>query len=269
MTPYYQDELITIYHGDALEILPTLQGFNFAFADPPFNVGINYGKDKDRRPDYYEWCRQWVDLTYKALNDAGTFYLMTITRHLGKLYPMMEQGVFINQVDWQNVASVANKRQYWPSYQPILVYGKTDQYHFNTYAQRKIDPTKKRWGGYTTEQKGQMRDYWDDIPFVYAGSIKHKEAILRPGTKKKAHPAQMPEGLAHRMLAFSCPPDGTALDVFMGSGTLLRVAKDMGIRAVGIELSEEYCEIAAKRMLEPRIPLQPRRLPAPTQLAIF
>lgn len=129
MSLYYQDELITIYHGDVLEVLPTLGGFDLAFADPPFNVGINYGKDKDRRADYYQWCRQWVDLTYNTLTGAGTFYLMTITRHLGKLYPMMEQGNFINQVNWKNVAAAASKRGFWPSYQPILIYGKTDQYY--------------------------------------------------------------------------------------------------------------------------------------------
>lgn len=101
-----------------------------------------------------------------------------------------------------------------------------------------------------------MLDYWSDIPFVYAGSIKHKEAIMDPGTNSKAHPAQMPEGLAERVLSFSCPPSGAALEVFMGTGTLLRVAKDLGIKAVGVELSERYCEIAANRMLQPRIPLR-------------
>jgi len=252
---YYEDNLITIYHGDVLEVLPTLSGFNLAFADPPFNVGINYGKDKDRRGDYYEWQSAWVDLVYAALNDKGTFYLMTITRHLAETYQTMKQGYFINQVNWKNVSRVSSKRQYWPHYQPILVYGKTDQYYFDTYAQT-ADSGHRRWGGYTTEHKGQLGDVWDDIPFIYAGSIQHKEAILQPGTKRKAHPAQMPEGLSHRILSFSCPPNGKALEVFMGTGTTLRTAKDLGIKAVGIELNEEYCEIAANRMRQPRIPLR-------------
>lgn len=61
-----------------------------------------------------------------------------------------------------------------------------------------------------------------------------------------------------------CPPGGLALDVFMGTGTLLRVAKDMGIRAVGIETNEAYCELAANRMREPRMEMM-RAVPVPEQ----
>lgn len=268
MTPYYQDEYITIYHGDCLEILPTLSGFDLAFADPPFNVGVKYENTKDRRSDYPRWCSQWIKQTYQALNNSGTFYLMTITRHLQYLYPMMKRGHFINQVDWKNVAANANRRQFWPNYQPILVYGKTDQYYFNTYAQTR-DNGIRRWGGYSTEHKGQLLDYWDDIPFVYAGSIRHPEAIMKTGTNSKAHPAQMPEGLAVRILSFSCPPNGKALEVFMGTGTTLRVAKDLGIKAVGIDLSEKYCELAATRMQQPRLPLMTMTIPQPTQAELF
>lgn len=262
---YYEDDLVTIYHGDVLDILPTLSGFDLAFADPPFNVGLNYGKDKDQRDNYYEWQSEWVKQTYDALNERGTFYLMTITRHLSEVYRVMGQGHFINQVNWKNVSSVSSKRQYWNHYQPILVYGKTDQYYFDTYAQISMNG-KQRWGEYKTERKGQMGDVWDDIPFVYAGSIRHKEAILLPGTNRKAHPAQMPESLSHRILSFSCPLDGMALEVFMGTGTTLRVAKDLGIKAIGIELNESYCEIAAERMRQPRIPLRPRASDAVTSV---
>ena len=59
------------------------------------------------------------------------------------------------------------------------------------------------------------------------------------------HPTQKPIRLLRRVLEMT---EGTILDSFMGSGTTLRAAKDLGRKAIGIEIEERYCEIAAKRM---------------------
>ena len=62
------------------------------------------------------------------------------------------------------------------------------------------------------------------------------------------HPTQKPIGIVSPLIEFSVPADGVALDPFMGSGTTLRAAKDLGRKAIGIEIHETYCEIAARRM---------------------
>lgn len=239
-----------IVQGDCLDVLAQMpdESMDLVFADPPFNVGKQYGHS-DNRKDYQMWCSEWIKECWRLLKPTGSFYLMTLPRYLEWKMPLMAKyGLFINLISWRNVASCnKRKRQFWNEYQPILLYAKSENYIFNTYAEIQ-DSGMRRWGGYKTEFKGQMKDRWDDIPFVYAGSIKHKEAILKPGTRSKAHPCQMPEGLARRAILFSTNEGDIVLDPMMGSGTVALVAKRMGSHYIGIEISEAYVALAQRRL---------------------
>jgi len=246
MKPCYDKDGIMIYQGDCLTIVPKLAGYDLVFADPPFNVGKDYGGSADKRIDYVAWCKAWMHQCWHGLQSTGSFYFMTLTRYLEWQMPYMAaHGVFINLISWRNVSTSYSRRAFWGEYQPIMLYGKTNNYVFNTYVQTN-EPTK-RWDGKHTSYRGQLKDRWDDIPFVYAGSIKHKEAILLEGTRRKAHPCQMPEGLAERIILFSSNEGDTILDPFLGSGTTAVVAKRLKRRCIGIELNEHFCELAIQR----------------------
>ena len=74
--------------------------------------------------------------------------------------------------------------------------------------------------------------------------IEHTETAPKNG-----HPCPKPLGVWRKILRRVSPEDnGPILDPFMGSGTTLRVAKDLNRKAIGIEIEEKYCEIAANRM---------------------
>jgi len=252
MTDWRDKFLNKVVCGDCLELMRELPDgcVDLVFADPPFNVGKKYGAYRDDRVDYRDWCAEWVFECFRLLSGPGSFYLMTITRHLEWLMPLMAgHGMFINLITWRNVSACHSKRQFWGEYQPILFYGKTTDYIFNTYAEI-IPDGQRRWGGYSTEYKGQFKDRWDDIPFVYAGSISHPEAVIMPGSSRKAHPAQMPVNLAKRAIRFSSNEGGVILDPFLGSGTTAVAAAELDRNFIGMELNPDYVEIARRRLLK-------------------
>lgn len=241
----------TLYVGDCLKVMRRLppESIDMIFADPPFNIGKRYGgkPNTDNRADYYEWCSKWIAEGFRLLKPTGTFYLMTIPRHVFRTGIEMEKhGVFINKVEWRHSSAAHSKRSFWSSTQSILVFGKTKSYVFNTYAQKR-EIKSLRWGGYSTKPKGQLLDYWDDIPFVYAGAIKHPEAVIEPGTNRKVHPTQMPVNLAVRCIVFSTNKGDTVLDPFSGSGTTGVACIKLGRRFIGIEREEQYIELTLER----------------------
>ena len=77
--------------------------------------------------------------------------------------------------------------------------------------------------------------------------------LFRTHPENVAHPAQKPLSLIRRLLELG--GGASVLDPFMGSGTTLRAAKDLGRKAIGIEIEERYCEIAARRMGQEVLPL--------------
>ena len=82
LKPYYQDEWVTIYHGDCREILPQLEAesINLVLSDPPYNVGIDYGSGAkaDRRDDYIPWLNDIWTKAARVTKD-GSFLIYTNT----------------------------------------------------------------------------------------------------------------------------------------------------------------------------------------------
>jgi len=202
MEPYYDEGGITIYHGDCLEVLPELDHFDVAFADPPYNCGLDYGPLHDDQMDstqYWFWCSVWFNLL-RAHADR-----IVITPGHGNLQPWMDRkptGV----AAWYKPGNPAKAGIFqFCEWEPVLVW------------------TKKPIGG---------SDVWR--------ATVSKQADTGP------HPCPKPLALLRKVLM--AVRGETVVDPFMGSGTTLRAAKDLGLAAVGIEQNEAYCEIAAKRL---------------------
>ena len=207
MRPYYEDDAVTIYHGDCREILPTLGPVDLVLTDPPYGIGED-GGDKMR------------------YGPGRTHF--SIPKH-------QRMGWDIERPSRECFGLLMAAAPHW------IIFG-------GNYFADLLPPSPgwlywdKRIGGdfsdgelIYTNRNGGLRSY----------SV-HSFLGLRGG-KDRQHPTQKPLSLLHWCIGFF-PNAQTILDPFMGSGTTLRAAKDLGRRAIGIEIEERYCEIAAKRM---------------------
>ena len=209
MEPYYSRDGITIYNADCREVLPLLPDFDVLLTDPPYGIGADNRKQILSR---------------------------------GKLASPRDYG----ESDWDReppsvslmdaIRARCSRQIIWggnyfglPASSCWLVWdkdnGKTDFADCElawTNLDRAVRKFRWRWSGMLQEHGGDK-----------------KEA--------RVHPTQKPLALMRWCLSM-CPDADTVLDPFMGSGTTLLAAKLEGRTAVGIELSERYCESAVKRL---------------------
>ena len=139
-------------------------------------------------------------------------------------------------------ANTVSDVSYWLSRSPSIVWG--GNYYALPPSRAWLIWDKKQNDQFTT---GQAELAWTnlDIP-IRIFRMSQVEAYCNPADPK-LHPTQKPIALIKWCLSF-VPDAQTILDPFMGSGTTLRAAKDLGRKAIGIEIEERYCEIAAKRL---------------------
>ena len=212
MKPYYDDGRFVIYQADALEALQEMadDSVDLVLTDPPYNVGLDYGSFKDKlSPDAYrDWCRSWFAECKRV--SAGPVVLTPGMVSVPMWLADVERTHFIIAWTKQNNCS----RNYlgvtsgYQTWEPVLQFGKA--------------------------RKTLLRDSID-IPIVQQADTGD-------------HPCPKPLRLWRWLLGQYLDADQLVLDPFMGSGTTLRAAKDIGCRAIGIEINPNYCEIGARRM---------------------
>lgn len=225
MTPYYDEDGITIYHGDCLDVLPTLGPADLIATDPPYGIGVNYGGSfDDKRADYWSW------LTARITASRAVAPVMAFTHRVAAL----------SHLDGWDWVAVWNKPMscgvrvgnspVLPHWEPIFLYG---IHSLGTSGSSfmpdviTLNPERAPTGG----KRGVKGGGW-------------------PGASAADHPTPKPLSLYVRLVDALCPAGGLVVDPFMGSGTTLRAAKDTGRRAIGIEIEERHCEQAAKRLAQ-------------------
>jgi len=216
MEPFYSDEFATIYHGDAREILPQISA-DAMLTDPPY--GYAYASNM---PGKFKGQAIANDDDLSARDDVLQLWGDRPALVFGswkRERPTDTREVLI----WDKGARPGMgdlSLPWWASHEEIYVLGR---------------------GFVRVSRSGSVLRY--QAPVTWSGN--HAAA--------RSHPNEKPVDLM-RELVQACPA-GIIVDPFMGSGTTLRAAKDLGRRCIGIDVAERWCEVAVKRLAQEVMPV--------------
>ena len=250
-TKIYKDNFHTIIHGDALKNLRHLESesIDLIFADPPYNIGKNFDGSIENwsEDEFLSWTYQWIDECHRVLKPNGTFYLMNSTENMPYLDIKCRKNFYIkSRIIWAYDSSGVQAKKYFGSmYEPILMLTKHEKnYTFNI---EDIMVEAK------TGAKRQLIDYRKDPPQPYnvkkvPGNVWDFVRVRFKMGEYENHPTQKPESLLERVILASSNVGDLILDPFSGSFSTCAVAKYLGRKSIGIEISEEYVKIGIRRL---------------------
>lgn len=222
MESYYEHAGVAIYHGDCREVIPALGPVDSVVTDPPYGVGLTAKRAKQRGggvvsrtgsysfADTVEYVETVVVPIVQLCRERARCVVLTPGTRNLWRYPEAD-----DVGCFYSAAGTGMGRWGFTCSQPILFYGS--------------DPYLRTQQGSRPNSCGQT--YPNDA-------------------NEQAHPCAKPLPMMRWLVWRSSLPGETVLDPFMGSGTTLVAAKYSGRRAIGIEIEERYCEIAAKRLAQ-------------------
>lgn len=255
-----------IHQGDCIELLDQIEpsSVDLVFADPPFNIGYSYDvyEDDQSSQDYLDFSKQWIERVYGVLKPEGTFWLAIGDEYAAEL-KLAAQSIGFHArswVIWYYTFGVNCVRGFSRSHTHLFHFVKDrEKFTFNGVNPLVRVPSARQlvYADTRANSKGRLPDNtWilrpqDSPPMGFnpshdtwyfarvAGTFKEREGF---------HGCQMPEQLLGRIIRVSSNPGDLVFDPFAGSGTTLVVAKKLGRRYVGTELSEDYAARVGERL---------------------
>jgi site-specific DNA-methyltransferase (adenine-specific) len=220
MKPYFEEDGITIYHGDCREVLPQLESADAVITDPPFGIGWVRATWEDSVEAYPELMHWLVSECNRLVANGWCFIFQTMLNA-----PRFHEWFGSS---WRIYAACKNFAQIrptgiWHSWDPVVFWG----------------------NGETPREKGAVnRDYFvGNVAGVFGDGIDH--------------PCPKPLDTMQHIVSIASSSGGLVIDPFLGSGSTTWAARQLGRRAIGIEIDEKYCEIAARRLNQKVLNFEP------------
>lgn len=248
--------------GDVLEVMKKMpsDSVHLAITSPPYNVGKDYDNHNDKMDykDYLDWLEKvWIE-TKRVLVDGGRFALNIAPTGIKDFVPIHHD--FSNQM-----------RKIGMKFRTEIIW----------YKQTMLKRTA--WGSFKSPSNPHVVPSWEYVLIFSKGKDKldgfdenadiTKEEFMKfsdgmwyipPETQRNGHPAPFPEELIYRLIKFYSFKGNAVLDMFGGTGTVAVVALKTNRNFIHIDISEEYCRVAEKRLEKTKGELSQKKLTHPT-----
>lgn len=247
--PHYATEAGVLWADDCLEVLPKIRDkvVDTVFADPPFNLGKEYGRrSNDLRPDYLEWRYGWLHECIRVLKPGGSMFVYNLPKWnipIGAF--LTEQGLdFRHWIAVEISASLPIQGRLHPSHYSLLYYSKGKPNTFRRIRTpialcRHCGREIKDYGGHRKAMNPNgvtLKDVWTDIPSVRHSKFKSGDRRANALSTK----------MLDRVVEMSTVPGDVVLDPFGGSGTTFSVCEAKHRYWIGIEL--DFADVIVDRL---------------------
>jgi site-specific DNA-methyltransferase (adenine-specific) len=223
------------------------------FIDPPYNLDKKFNLTSFREMDsgkYEQWLDSWLSQLVRLLKPNASVYICGDWRSSGPIFTAAKRYFQIrNRITFEREKGRGAKSNWKNCSEDIWFCTVSDSYYFNVDA---VKMKRKVIAPYTSED-GQPKDWEEDRNGRYR--VTHPSNVWTDITipfwsmpENTVHPTQKPEKLVAKIILASSKRDDVVFDPFLGSGTTSVVAKKLGRRYVGIEIDEQYCCLAEKRL---------------------
>lgn len=249
---YIESSDSLVIFNDCIDTLKNMKdkSVDLIFADPPYNLGKDFGNDSDSwsdRKKYLEWCYAWIDECFRVLKDNGTFYLMNSTQNIPYISIYLQEHYYIvNDIVWTYDSSgVQSKKKYGSLYEPIIMATKSEKVKYTFNYQDILVEAK-------TGAKRGLIDYRKNPPQPYntqkvPGNVWEFPRVRFKMEEYENHPSQKPEALLARIIKASSNEGEVVMDPFGGSFSTAAVATKLGRKSISMDINYDYFKIGIRR----------------------